>query len=407
MYTSRVITSAGRRPRTFAFMAVAAYLTVTGVAASFLLRSTASPGRFVSPIELAVLVMIFGLTVPVGNRPWTRTPATLLATVAADFALVATLLFLAPGPWMPAMLFFILIPVSSRLPPAIRFAFYAAAPLLTVAAILADGRFSEEWSSLASMVPGFVAMMVFSESFRAVREASQESNKLLDELVNAQGQLREVAVVEERQRLAQEMHDAVGHHLTVASIQLEAVCRLVTSDPERAAHLASVSRGEVRAALAELRAAVSTLSKEPVDARSLRRRIEETIVVFQQGCRTEVAAELDPHADELDASRATVLLRCVQEGLTNIQRHAQAAHAQVRLAVLPDEDRVELTIEDDGVGGSQGEADSAESREQRLSGGFGLRSLRERAAAVGGSLAFVHLESGSRLTVTIPIESKP
>ncbi len=385
-------------------MAAAAYLAIGGVAATIILYGAASSESSPPTILLTALVVVFGASIPIGERPWARTPRTLVLTLTVDLLLLVALLFLAPNPWMPAILFFVLIPVSSRLGPSLRYVFYATAPLTSFAAVLVHGHLSQEWSSVVSMVPGFFAIVVFAESFRAVRESSQESNKLLDELVSAQEQLREVAVVEERQRLAQEMHDAVGHRLTVASIHLEAVSKLIESDPARAAELASVSRDQVRAGLAELRSAVSSLSAPVLEARSLRRRITETVNAFRAGGGVEVATDLDPGADELDIEQATVLLRCVQEGLTNVKKHAPGARARVALTLLRREDRVELVIEDDGPAVRR-EGESTEQPESE-EGGFGLRSLRGRAAAVGGTLEFSRLTPGSRLSVILPVSRR-
>ncbi|HUX14001.1 MAG TPA: histidine kinase [Spirochaetia bacterium] len=392
-----------RRPGTFAFMVAAAYLTIAGVAVGVMLDGRGVPQLSASTTVVAALVLLFGLSIPIGAKPWARNARSLVATITIDFALLVLILFLAPSPWSPAILFFVLIPASSRLSAPLRYAIYLAAPLVTFAAVASGGHLVQEWSSIASIAPGFIAIVVFTESYRAVRESSRESRKLLNELISAQERLREVTLIEERQRIAQEMHDAVGHRLTVASIQLEAVCRLIASDPARAAELAADSREQVRAGLAELRQAVNSLGAPEFEPRSLRRRIEETVDNFRQGCAIEVVTELDPRADEVDALQATVLLRSVQEGLTNIQRHAAAAHARVSLALNRGaNDRIELLLEDDGSGISDGVSAASAVAAVGNSGGFGLRSLRERAEALGGSAVFTRVESGSRLAVTLP-----
>lgn len=397
MYTYCMNVREGRRPRPAAFMAAAAYLTIAAVAASMVLRNASAGGIDTLTIVLAALVVLFGATIPVGTRPWLRRSRSQEPAIAFDTALLVALLFAAPDPWLPAVLFFVLIPVSSRLRPWFRYAVYAAAPLMLFAAVVVQGHLERDWGSLVSMVPGLVAVMVFSESYRAVRESSQESRKLLDELVKTQGQLREVAVLEERQRLAQEMHDAVGHRLTVASIQLEAVYKLIPTDPDRALELAATSRTQVRAGLAELRAAVGSLKKVEIDPRALRTQIEETIEAFRAGSSIEVEVELDPAADTLDAEQAVVLLRSVQEGLTNVQRHSRATRVRVAIGVRRGEGRIDLSLEDNGDAFPEGAASMSSG-----SGGFGLRSLRERAEAVGGSLDFTRTETGARLSVVLP-----
>ena len=400
MYTFSMKAQERRRPRPVLFMAAAAYLTIAAVAASIVLRATSSGGVDTLTVVVTALVVLFGVTIPAGARPWLKRSRFQELAIAFDTVLLVILLFTASDPWLPAVLFFVLIPVSSRLRPLLRYSVYAAAPLIMFAAVAIRGHLDREWGSLASMVPGFIAVMVFSESYRAVRESSQESRKLLDELVKTQGQLREVAVLEERQRLAQEMHDAVGHRLTVASIQLEAVGRLIPIDPQRAIELAATSRVQVREGLAELRAAVGSLKKPEIDPRALRLQIEETIRAFHAASSIEVEAELDPAADTLDAKQAIVLLRSVQEGLTNVQRHSRATHVKLSLGVHRGEGRIDLRLEDNGE--VLPEAAPAEASAPGGSGGFGLRSLRERAEAVGGSLQFARDDSGARLIVVLP-----
>jgi len=385
-------------------MAAAAYLAIGGVAASLILGGDGSPGLSVSTVLEEGLVLLFAVGIPIGGRPWARTGRGQVATIACDFALVVALLFIAPSPWLPAILFFVLIPASSRLPAPLRYGIYLAAPLVFFAAVAAGGHLPAEWFSVASMVPGFIAIIVFTESYRAVRESSEVNRRLLDELVSAQGQLREVTRIEERQRIAQEMHDAVGHRLTVASIQLEAVSRLIATDPARAAELATVSREQVRAGLAELRSAVSSLGALAVEPRSLCRRIAETVSAFRESCAIDVVTQIDPAADEFDAAQAMVLLRSVQEGLTNVQRHAAAEHVSVTLRVSDKDRRIELVIADDGSGKRTAQSSAAGGNEVRIAGGFGLRSLRERAEAIGGSAVFTRADAGARLTVTLPAQ---
>ena len=84
---------------------------------------------------------------------------------------------------------------------------------------------------------GFFAFIAFSIAFRRSLQARAESEQLLAELTSAQGRLRDIAVMEERQRLAREMHDAVGHRLTAAAVLLEGAARLIRTEPARATRM--------------------------------------------------------------------------------------------------------------------------------------------------------------------------
>jgi signal transduction histidine kinase len=199
--------------------------------------------------------------------------------------------------------------------------------------------------------------------------------------------------VEERNRLSREMHDTLGHHLTSTAVQLEAAQRLLPEQSERAATILGEVRLEVRQALTELRQTVSRL-REPVEAeldlpQALRRMIER----FQAANGLQVQLELPGETCTMTAAQRLALFRAAQEGLTNIQRHAQATSACLRLVCSSDEIRLELL--DNGLGLPVEGVTSLS--------GFGLRGLAERAAALGGE---AHLENapggGAVLSLRLP-----
>jgi signal transduction histidine kinase len=246
---------------------------------------------------------------------------------------------------------------------------------------------------------GYSFLAVFVDALQRADAARRESQRLLDELREAHSTLQdyavrveELAVVEERSRLAREMHDTIGHRLTVASVQLEGAQRLIAHDPERAAQMVITVREQVREALAELRSTVAALRK-PIEADlRLRSALQRLVDHF------ETATSLTVHwiwPDELpplpDAYRLA-LFRAAQEALTNIQRHAGAT--QVWLVLTTHDDAVTLLISDDGKGVRLGAGQV----------GFGLRGLRERATQLGGE---VHVEprrgGGTQLSFRLPL----
>jgi len=200
-------------------------------------------------------------------------------------------------------------------------------------------------------------------------------------------------VVEERSRLAREMHDTLGHRLTVAAVQLEGAQRLIEADPDRAAQMVGTVREQVREALAELRQTVAAL-RAPLEADlSLPHALARLAAHFETATGITIHQVL-PRAEELPDLPSThrlALYRAAQEALTNIQRHAEAG--QVWLVLAGDGGAVTLLVSDDGKGFS-------------LSGdqaGFGLHGLRERAAQLGGEM---HIEprrgGGTQLSFRLP-----
>lgn len=196
-------------------------------------------------------------------------------------------------------------------------------------------------------------------------------------LALAHQEIARLATKEERNRLARDLHDILGHSLTVVAVKAELAGRLVRLDPDRAeAEIRDVER-LARDALAEVRAAVSgnrevTLAAEIANART---------ALAAAG----IDAELPAAIDDVPAERRELFGWVVREGITNVVRHSGASHCEVR--VTPST----VSISDDG-------------RPSTTDGsvGHGLAGLRERATAAGGSLRVGRsAEGGFALTVTI------
>jgi two-component system sensor histidine kinase DesK len=209
--------------------------------------------------------------------------------------------------------------------------------------------------------------------------------RLNHELVEAREELARLAVSEERARFARDLHDLLGHSLSVIALKAELAERLIERDPKRAAeHVADV-RDVARGALAEVRDTVSgyrrpTLSSELEGAR---------MALEAAG----IEAELEAAAVDLPADVEAVLAWAVREGTTNTVRHSGARSC--RIAVRPGVDDVSAEIVDDGAGLPAAGAGNGS--------GNGLAGLRERAARVAGRVeAGPAPEGGFRLRVTVP-----
>jgi two-component system sensor histidine kinase DesK len=200
------------------------------------------------------------------------------------------------------------------------------------------------------------ASMLF---FGRQREAEQR-------LGVAQDEITRLAVVEERARFSRDLHDVLGHSLTVVAMKSELAARLVGVDPARAeVEMQDVERLS-REALHELRRAVSgyreaDLDAELVSARSALAAASVTAMLPEDGAAA---------GDDVRSLFAWVL----REGVTNVLRHAAASRVRVTLT------RSTLTVEDDGTGVLAPPSTAA------VLGGNGLRGLRERADAVGATL---------------------
>jgi signal transduction histidine kinase len=315
-----------------------------------------------------VLVAILLFLVP----GWTMFPV-LYCILSAQ-----AVLFLSPNPGLIWIVVYVLVTAASF---AIRIAWQEGPPALV----------------LYGAINGFFA--AYANALLRAHTARQESQSLLAELQEAHAQLQEyslraeeMAVVEERNRLAREMHDTVGHRLTVASVQLEGAQRLCPTDPEQAASMVGTVREQVRKALSELRSTVATL-RAPVEADlQLRSSLQRLTADFEAATGLTVHRVLPDEMPSLPDAHRLALYRTAQEALTNVQKHAHAS--QVWLVLTTSDRVITLLVSDDG----QGVSLSAEQA------GFGLRGLRERAEQLAGEL---HLEprqgGGTQLSLRLPL----
>jgi two-component system, NarL family, sensor histidine kinase DesK len=196
----------------------------------------------------------------------------------------------------------------------------------------------------------------------------------------AQDEIERLAKVAERERIARDLHDLLGHTLSLIILKSELASKLVDRDVSRARdEIRDVERIS-REALAEVRQAVGGYR-----TRGLANEVEAAKEMLR-AASVECTADVQPVA--MPASHEAILSLALREAVTNVVRHAHARHCAIRFAAGDAEMR--LTIADDGRGSPAGEE------------GFGLRGMRERIAAFGGTLAR-EMANGTKLTVTLPL----
>ncbi|MFI0418441.1 sensor histidine kinase [Spongiactinospora sp. 9N601] len=195
--------------------------------------------------------------------------------------------------------------------------------------------------------------------------------------------VRELAVAEERARMGAEMHDSIGHHLTVIKVGLENAERYRERRPDAAWQEVRQAKEVTAEALADARRWVRALRPLALDGRVGSAALEQLAASFD-GTGLSVTFEVEGRERPLDPDVELVLYRVLQEGLTNALRHSEARQVHGRLTF--GEDRVTLVINDDGKGGKRDGRDGA--------GGFGLPSLAERTRALRGVLTAGDAEGG-------------
>jgi signal transduction histidine kinase len=203
-----------------------------------------------------------------------------------------------------------------------------------------------------------------------------------------------MAVADERARLARELHDIVGHSVSVMTVQASAVRRLLRDDQVREREALLVVEQTGREALAEMRRLVGVL-RRPEEAPALAPQpgLEHVAKLVEQAREAGLLTDLRVEGDavELPPGIDLTAYRLVQEGLTNALRHARATRAEV--LVRYDNGQVELVVRDDGRGGVSG-----------TGGGHGLVGMRERVAICGGELhAGPRPDGGYELRASLPV----
>ena len=179
------------------------------------------------------------------------------------------------------------------------------------------------------------------------------------------------AILQERNRIAREIHDSVGHALTAQSIQLENTALFLTTNQDKAAYHLQNARQLGKDALQNVRQSVATLRNHPLKDRSLKIAIEQLIKDFKRNSNIAIAFNLHLFTSP-STEIATALYRIAQEALTNISKHSNAT--QVHLTLTEQNSRIYLEIKDNGMGFNPAENTT----------GFGLQGMRERTEALDG-----------------------
>jgi two-component system, NarL family, sensor histidine kinase DesK len=206
-------------------------------------------------------------------------------------------------------------------------------------------------------------------------------------LLRAQEEIEHLATVAERERIARDLHDLLGHTLSVITLKAELAGKLLHSDPDRAAAEIADVEQTARRALAEVREAVGGYRAQGLPAEIARAR--QTLAATG----VELTAA-DPPID-LPPADETVLALILREAITNIVRHAKATSCNVQFATS--RDHILVTISDNGRGGL-------------LNEGNGLRGMRERAIALGGQFSWESAAAprhGVKLSIQLPLRPAP
>ena len=287
---------------------------------------------------------------------------------------------------------------------------YGLAILAWIVYFVKHTYYSSEWLSngtelhyLVLFTVGVVLVITIARVVAREKASRLRAEELLAELEVSHQQLKnyaeqveELATTKERNRLARDIHDTLGHYLTVINVQLEKALAFRDKKPREADQAVSDAKRLASEALQDVRRSVGALRT----ARELPAFVPSITELVERMQSDRCAVELIMEGSEDDFSKPGLLAlyRAVQEGLTNVQRHAGASHVWIELRF--GEQEATLVLRDDGRGF---DAVKQQQLQVEREGGYGLRGLQERLELVGGSLKVESAPGeGAALVVTVP-----
>ena len=334
-------------------------------------------------------------------------PRAAIFTLAARIALIEVVAWLDQIKFSPFL--YLIVPFLACLYFG-EIAGYGLAILAWIAYIIKHFYYSPDWLSngtevhyLVLFTIGLVLVITIARVVNKEKASRARAEELLAELeVSHQqlkdyaGQVAELATTRERNRLARDIHDSLGHYLTVINVQLEKALAIRDKKPREAEQAVSDAKQLASEALQDVRRSVSALratDELPEFIPSLTELVER---VRNDYCSVELHVE--GSEDNFSKPGLLTLYRAAQEGLTNIQKHAGASHAWIELHF--GEQEATLSLRDNGRG-----FDPLRQQPGR-EGGYGLQGLQERLELVGGSLKIESAPgAGTSLQASVPKNS--
>lgn len=236
-----------------------------------------------------------------------------------------------------------------------------------------------------------VFVLLFMNAMIAERQSREKLAIANEQLRKYALRIENQATLQERNRIARDIHDSLGHSLTALNLQLETALKLWSSDPARAAPFLKQAKQLGSQALQEVRQSVSTLRSDPMQGRSVEEAIASLVEEFHRTTGISPVFRINLSC-ELSVELSTTIYRIVQEALTNICKYADATLVEIQLETLTTD--LYLIIQDNGKGFNL----------DKNTTGFGLQGMRERTLALGGRFEINSTPAtGCQITAIFPM----
>ncbi|AOY18632.1 histidine kinase [Bacillus sp. ABP14] len=235
-------------------------------------------------------------------------------------------------------------------------------------------------TSLVNIVPMFILMLLTPFGMRNFNQKKMLRNQLNE----ANEQIKDLVKREERQRIARDLHDTLGHTLSLITLKSQLVEKLIVKNPERASAEAKEITQTSRTALKQLRELISDMRMITVEEEF------EQIKAILQAANIELEIKQETSASSLSPIEQNILGMCLREAVTNVVKHSKATRCIVSVRELQGE--LILTVEDNGIGLADQNHD-----------GNGIRGMKERIALIDGFVELGTINPGTLLTVKVPV----
>jgi signal transduction histidine kinase len=342
------------------------------------------------PFDAVGIALLLAGPALLALRRW-RPAAVLVGTATA-----VLIYFVAGYSYGPSVFLAVLVALATAVAGGHRLVAYSVAAVTYTSLLVLHG-LRNPGAGLLFGAFGWLAWLAVvitaSELWRSHRQRLAQ-----DAAIREEAQLRRAG--EERLRLARELHDVLGHHVSLINVQAGVALYLIDDDPEQARHALAAIKGSSRELLREMRSTLGVLrgvdEAPPLLPAARLDRLDELVAdSAAAGLPVEVQVHGEPRP--LPAGVDLAAYRIVQEALTNSRRHAHANHAVVSLHYA--DDGLTVQVDDDG---------RAHPADPPPPNGNGLPGMRERAEALGGSLtAEAQPEGGFRVRGHLPAATVP
>jgi signal transduction histidine kinase len=317
---------------------------------------SASPPPLWQLVAMSIVYLALGIWGFAFAQRIRRVPVS-LAYLLVEFAIGIRINSMAPGGLLPL----ILLPLAAQAVALLPRVWAALMCLLVIAGVGGTLAWAPSWTARARNLSSATAAVVFVVVYVSVAAREREARQRVERL---SAEVAELAAANERNRLAREIHDTLGHYLTVIHVQLEAAKALMPAEPERGLTAINHAQALARDGLTAVRQSVKSL-REGTRVEGIVEQLEALVAsVREESFRATLEVEGTPRPVSVHVALA--VHRTALEALTNVRRHASASRVEVLLAFLP-HGLVRLRVHDDGRGS------------EVLDGGFGLTGIRERA----------------------------